>query len=59
MLYQLPAIPLERGKQYPNPLIVPHTLGDIKIGGYPQTSSRRKLSCTSFYSYPSLTRGKD
>jgi hypothetical protein len=30
---QYPEIPLERGKQHPNPLIVPHTLGDYKKMG--------------------------
>ena len=41
IIIQPPAIPLERGKQHPNPLLVPHTLGDIKIGGHPQTPGRR------------------
>ena len=30
------AVSLEREKQYPNPLLVPHTLGDVKrIRGHP------------------------
>jgi hypothetical protein len=40
-LGQPPAVPLERGKQHPNPLIVPHTLGDFNFGGHPQTLGRR------------------
>ena len=42
IIIQPPVIPLERGKQQPNPLIVPHTLGDKnKFGGHPQTPGRR------------------
>ena len=42
-LSQSPAIPLERGEQDPNPLIVPQTLGDIEnIGDTPITPSGEK-----------------
>jgi hypothetical protein len=39
-----PAIPLERGKQHPNPLVVPHTLRDLRrVRGHPQFPRQRVI----------------
>jgi len=43
--YQPPAVPLESGKHHPNPLLVPHTLGDFKkSGGHPQFPRQETFS---------------
>jgi hypothetical protein len=48
-------IPLEREKQHPNPLSVPHTLGDFNgTGGHPQFP-RQELLLHLLVKYPTYS----